>query len=237
MARKAFSIHSDFYEELSNLNSTQRGDVMMALICWANDEVPPQLEPATAMLFRLMCAQIERISKANASNGAKGGRPSEQTEESEKSEKSRRNPKKPPVSVTDTVTNTATNTPLTPQGRGGAGSSPEPESFDLFWAAYPKKVGKGAAHTSWKKIKPGKAFLEKILDAVELAKRSEQWQCENGRYIPNPATWLNQKRWDDEPMPATGEVVASSHGRSYKVDGFAESAKQAIKEAGVYAPG
>ena len=31
---------------------------------------------------------------------------------------------------------------------------------------------------------------------------SAQWQRDNGQYIPHPATWLNQGRWDDELTPA-----------------------------------
>lgn len=70
--------------------------------------------------------------------------------------------------------------------------------FDIFWSSYPKKVGKGAAEKSWKKIKPTKDLLEKMLNAIETAKQSMQWNKDNGQYIPNPATWLNQKRWEDE---------------------------------------
>lgn len=72
------------------------------------------------------------------------------------------------------------------------------EYFSIFWASYPKKVGKGAAEKSWKKIKPTKDLLEKMLNAIEIAKQSMQWNKDNGQYIPNPATWLNQKRWEDE---------------------------------------
>lgn len=72
------------------------------------------------------------------------------------------------------------------------------EYFSIFWASYPKKVGKGAAEKSWKKIKPTKDLLEKMLNAIETAKQSMQWNKDNGQYIPNPTTWLNQKRWEDE---------------------------------------
>lgn len=37
-----------------------------------------------------------------------------------------------------------------------------------------------------------------MLNAIEIAKQSMQWNKDNGQYIPNPATWLNQKRWEDE---------------------------------------
>ena len=70
--------------------------------------------------------------------------------------------------------------------------------FDEFWAAYPKKVGRKAAQTSWKnKTKPTRAH-DKIMTAIGRARVTEQWQKEGGRFIPNPTTWLNQGRWDDE---------------------------------------
>ena len=37
-----------------------------------------------------------------------------------------------------------------------------------------------------------------MIAAIEAQKASEQWTREGGRYIPNPATWLNGGRWEDE---------------------------------------
>ena len=70
--------------------------------------------------------------------------------------------------------------------------------FDTFWEAYPNKKAKQNAIKAWKKIKPNTALFEKIMKAVDLQKRSEDWQRENGRYIPYPATWLNGGYWDNE---------------------------------------
>jgi hypothetical protein len=70
--------------------------------------------------------------------------------------------------------------------------------FISFWNAYPSKVGKGAAEKAFKKYKPDDALLSDMLNALSTQKQSEKWQRDNGQYIPNPATWLNQKRWLDE---------------------------------------
>lgn len=69
------------------------------------------------------------------------------------------------------------------------------EDFERFWAAYPKKVGKKDAAAEFKKAKMD---VSTLIDAVERQKNSSQWTKENGRYIPNPSTWLHQGRWDDE---------------------------------------
>lgn len=72
------------------------------------------------------------------------------------------------------------------------------KQFDKFWQAYPKKVSKKQAQKSWKKISPSLELFEKILKALEMVKQTEQWEKDNGKFIPYPATWLNQERWTDE---------------------------------------
>jgi hypothetical protein len=72
------------------------------------------------------------------------------------------------------------------------------ESFALFWESYPKKMAKAQAQKSFDKILKDGTNLEDILKGLELSKKSEQWQKDNGQFIPYPATWLNQGRWEDE---------------------------------------
>ena len=68
-------------------------------------------------------------------------------------------------------------------------------AFDQFWREYPKKVGKQAAIKAFKRVK---VPVDTLLTAIDRQKRGDQWSRDNGRYIPNPATWLNQGRWEDE---------------------------------------
>jgi hypothetical protein len=95
---------------------------------------------------------------------------------------------------------------LVPMGRL---SKPDPApsaldvSFDAFWRLYPKKTGKGAALKTWKKIKPANGLCERIAATLALYCQSDQWQKDHGQFIPNPATWLNQGRWDDEPVSSS----------------------------------
>jgi hypothetical protein len=71
---------------------------------------------------------------------------------------------------------------------------PKQEAFERFWAVYPKKVGKEAARRAFLKVK---VPTNTLIAAISAQKRSTQWTRDNGRYIPNPATWLNQGRWED----------------------------------------
>ncbi len=74
-----------------------------------------------------------------------------------------------------------------------------PRPFLEFWMAYPKKVGKGAAYSAYKKIKSPRPTLKTILDSIDAHGKTEQWK--NKAFIPNPATFLNQRRWEDEFGP------------------------------------
>lgn len=78
-------------------------------------------------------------------------------------------------------------------------------AFDEFWRAYPKKVGKEAARKAYAKVKVPN---EVLLYAIALQKNSQQWKKDNGQYIPNPATWLNQGRWEDEVQDQAPKTFA-----------------------------
>lgn len=88
--------------------------------------------------------------------------------------------------------NINTNNPLTPTG--------ESELFDEFWVAYPKHVAKKSARRAWDKLHADRDLLDAVLTALEWQTRMEAWQRDGGRYVPNPATWLNGRRWEDEPQ-------------------------------------
>ena len=72
------------------------------------------------------------------------------------------------------------------------------EGFEAFWQVYPRKIGKGAARKVWMKLKPDSGFIEQICQQVQSACQTDQWQREGGKYIPHPATWLSQSRWEDD---------------------------------------
>ena len=74
-----------------------------------------------------------------------------------------------------------------------------PEGFEDFWELYPRKVGKGSALKAWIKVKAD-SFAGRIFSALEWQVHQEQWTKDGGQFIPHPATWLNQARWDDKPM-------------------------------------
>ena len=99
------------------------------------------------------------------------------------------------LAIPETETERETETPKPPRGS----VSQEVESlFKKFWDFYPKKVGKDAALKAFAKRKPDEQLLLLMLKAVAKQKTTPGWQKDGGQFIPNPATWLNQGRWQDQ---------------------------------------
>ena len=71
------------------------------------------------------------------------------------------------------------------------------QSFLSFWNKYPKKSGKKDAFKAYQKAKD-KPPISELLKIIDRHIQSDQWQKEDGEFIPFPATWLNKGRWDDE---------------------------------------
>jgi hypothetical protein len=68
--------------------------------------------------------------------------------------------------------------------------------FNEFWSIYPRKVSKRVAEKAWLKLSN-----QEQLDALQaLPNHIEYWKLRNTEteYIPHPATWINQGRWEDE---------------------------------------
>ena len=66
-----------------------------------------------------------------------------------------------------------------------------------------------------------------MIAAVEAQKQGRAWTKDHGAYIPNPATWINQGRWEDEvtmiggrPDPGAVEPTRTSEGDPVLKHGF-----------------
>ena len=70
-------------------------------------------------------------------------------------------------------------------------------NFEEFWQAYPRKEGKGKARMAFFKA-VCKVNIHVMLTALDIQCKSQAWQKDNGKYIPNPANWLDGERWLDE---------------------------------------
>jgi len=79
------------------------------------------------------------------------------------------------------------------------------ESFELFWASYPKRLNKGQAERAWKALNPGEQLVAEILQGIERAKTSDKWLKDAGQFIPYPCTWLRARGWEDEIEKTAGQ--------------------------------
>lgn len=83
------------------------------------------------------------------------------------------------------------------------------DHFEEFWDVYPRKVGKKAATTAFVKA-CRKASAQAIIDG---ARRFAADPNREEQFTPHPTTWLNQGRWEDDPLPT--RAVKSSGTRTY----------------------
>ena len=59
---------------------------------------------------------------------------------------------------------------------------------------------KQAAIRAWDRLRPSDELIAEIGKALTRQKQSEEWTREDAR-IPYAATYLNQRRWEDEDLP------------------------------------
>ena len=91
---------------------------------------------------------------------------------------------------TDTDTDTLSNERVT-RARRAVGSA---NKFDEFWSAWPNKVGKPVAAKSYAKVAgEHDAIIAGVFRYIENKPPDRSWL--------NPSTFLNNRRWEDEPAP------------------------------------
>ena len=102
-----------------------------------------------------------------------------------------------------------TNTPYSPPegdtqtpAQKCAKQAPDWTLFDRFWELYPKKKGKDQARRVWKQLNPDLTLCRIMSAALKKDRNSWDWRKQGGAYIPYPATWLRNRRWEDEHNPS-----------------------------------
>lgn len=87
-----------------------------------------------------------------------------------------------------------------------------PQLFDAFWKAYPKRVAKDDAIKAFAKRKVDAALLAEMIAAIKAQGLAEKCAGSDKRFVPYPATWLNEGRWKDEIDDR--HFIGSSEGRT-----------------------
>lgn len=86
---------------------------------------------------------------------------------------------------------------------------PDISGFDDFYVLFPRHIGRDPAEKSWAKLKPEEraAAIAAIRDQITWPSFAD---CPPEK-IPHPTTWLNQRRWTDEPPKL---LALSANGRA-----------------------
>ena len=175
----------DYLDAIEPLGDAERGRLFTSLLEYARTGEAPQLGGNERFLFPMMRAQIDRdnvamagLSEARSKAGKIGAEAKQANAGFAKQNKQ--------------MPNLQSKSSYDKDKDKDKDNSASP--FESFWAAYPRKVGKQAAKKAFSKVS---VPVKTLIDAVNSQKNSEQWRKDNGQYIPNPATWLNQGRWDD----------------------------------------
>lgn len=156
MQKNSFLIYHEYREHLKLLTDEQKGQLLMSLIDYSEEEKIPALDGITQMAFSFIRSQMDRDNEkyesrvaANRENGKKGGRPKKLkgNEENPKNptvlEETEQNPKNPIKSNDkDNVNEKDKNTLCKADANA---------LFERLWKAYPNKRGKGQVSDAKKK--------------------------------------------------------------------------------------
>jgi hypothetical protein len=104
-------------------------------------------------------------------------------------------------------TNLPKNNPPTPKGaRKRNDAVKAADTFGSFWQHYPRREAKASAQKAFAKLSDTDQTLA-VERAERFAKRPDvlaKLKAGDERYIPHAATWLNGRRFDDEPEHQAG---------------------------------
>jgi general stress protein YciG len=104
---------------------------------------------------------------------------------------------------TNNKTSSSTAAPSTATPKPGSDDDP---NFVRFWAAYPRRVGKGQARRAWATALKKGADPDAVIEAA--SRHAARCGNQDPQYIPHPSTWLNGERWGDAPDPEPSTTPA-----------------------------
>ena len=193
MERKAFTFLRSFYEAACELTDKElQADFLMAICNYGLNGKEPELSGEFKAMFILIKPVLD-VSLMRAEAGSAGGRGNRKKladesnfEADKEKEYEKEDEKEKGVKKIDA-------------------------DFETFWKEYPRKTGKGDAKRAFKKALQKGATLESLVSAVRRQKCGSQWTRDGGQYIPHPATWLNQERWEDEVDGGIGNGNAGQY--------------------------
>jgi len=106
------------------------------------------------------------------------------------------------------------------------------DDASLFYGLYPNKCCRSKVAAWFAANAPGAELLATMLAALERCKASAKWKRDNGRWIPNPARWLEDEPWGDEDRQAAARKAAEAEMNSKAQEPFTETPARAQPATG-----
>lgn len=172
-----------------------------------------QYQPSREAVLAEREAARERMQKVRSARSANTDRSSPEVRPNNR--RSSPNPVPVPVPVPSlSPPMSEKDTPLPPKG-GSARASRKPDlaGFDQFWRFYPRRVSRADAEKAWAKLN-----REERGAAIAAIQAQLAWPCFTESppdKQPHPATWLNGRRWEDEPPQVAIRSPASKSNGTY----------------------
>lgn len=220
MERKAFSFLRSFYESACNLdgNKTLQADFLMAVCNYGLNGIEPEPGGELGALFALVKPNLD-VSFAKSAAGAKGGSSNRANENNQEADGSKQEAEESRSEANESTSEADGSNHEAIKDKGERIKDKGVKQtlglfdadFETFWKEYPRKTGKGAAKRAFEKALQKGVNLESLVSAVRRQKCGSQWTRDGGQYIPHPATWLNQERWEDEVDGGIGNGNAGQH--------------------------
>ena len=193
MAKEYVPIFFDWLDVTQDLTAEEKGNLIDAVVAYAaGQEYEHLLTGFVRIAFRFMKGQIDRNSaisdvRSKARSKTNDNKPEQNETNENKTEETESNfPKENDNKKREQKTKNK--------------KQEQEQKFARFWTAYPRKVSKETARKAFERLNPDDDLLAAMIEAIERQKLSPQWQENGGQFIPHPATWLNGRRWEDEPQ-------------------------------------
>ncbi len=202
MAKDFFNAYHSYLKSMETLTDAECGRLFRACLNYSKFGTEPELRGNERFVFPMVRQQIDidveasKVkSETNRNNALRryamagdGMRsyanpcedqrlPAREKEENEEKERSS------PCSPSSFPPHPPIITPYNPpkekearEERESCAGRPVDVRFEQFWQAYPKKVGKKDALKAFERAKPTAELFSKMLEAIEIAKKSPGWQ-------------------------------------------------------------
>ena len=215
-------VWTTFAELLEPLTDDECGRLFKAMLQYAQSGEAMELTGNERFVWPAARQSINATRDKSEQMKANGSKPKQTGANISKPEQTEAKPSAPFDKEKEKDNINIKETPLTgskEKAEAKASAAALDRAFDKFWAVYPRHTAKQDAKRAFLKIAPDDALLNIMLTAIQRQKKTEQWS--DPRYIHHPATWLNGRRWEDEPAAARaapGKTVSAARYQQREYD-------------------